>query len=115
MVSFFPITELPFARQAFITIGSISGVNPTATDNENKNADNQLPWTSPHEINTKGTKIAINLINTPAIEFAPFSNPFLRIFISLLISPYTVSLPTASTIPSPLPPITKEPEKTILL
>ncbi len=40
---FFDIDTAPFERFAVTIIGSISGVNPTATDKANMNASNQSP------------------------------------------------------------------------
>ena len=70
-VCLLPIMALPFARQALITIGSISGVNPTATESANKNAENQSPCVIPQATKTTGIKIVMNRMSTHAMEPAP--------------------------------------------
>ena len=72
------MAALPLARQELITMGSISGVRPTATESANKNAEPQFPLVSPQAIKTTGMRTAINRISTQAMELAPWSNPFLR-------------------------------------
>ena len=77
-VCFLPMAAQPLARQAFTTMGSSSGVRPTATDKANRKADSQLPLVSPQAANTTGTSTAIKRISTQAMEFAPRSKPFFR-------------------------------------
>ena len=102
---------LAFAKQADITIGSNSGVNPIATDNENTNALNQRPLVIPRIRKTMGNNIAINFTSTIEIDFAPSSK---RLFLTTLLIaklPYTVDFPKAITSPSALPPTTLVPKK----
>ena len=73
IVCFSPMAELPFARQALITMGRSSGVRPTATERENRNEVSQSPLVMPETTNTTGTKATIKRIKTQAIEFAPVS------------------------------------------
>ena len=61
-----------------MTMGSISGVSPTATDRANKKAENQLPLVSPQAANTMGVKMAIKRMSTQAMELAPWSKPFFK-------------------------------------
>ena len=70
-VCFFPMAALPFARQALMTMGSISGVRPTATDSANRNAEIQFPFVKLQAIKTTGTSTAIKRMSTHAMEFAP--------------------------------------------
>ena len=65
------MAPLPLARQAVITMGSISGVKPTATDRANRKAENQFPWVSPQATNTTGISTAIKRMSTQAMEWAP--------------------------------------------
>ena len=110
-VCFLPMAALPFARQALITMGSISGVRPTATERANRKDSSQSPLVSPPAMNTTGTSTAMKRISTQAMELAPRSKPFLSWDSAVENPPYTVSFPTASTMPSPLPPVTEEPMK----
>ena len=78
IVSFLDIEIDPFARQVVITIGSISGVSPIATDKANRNDFIQSPLVTPIRININGSNIIINLINTEAIDVDDISNLLLR-------------------------------------
>ena len=93
------IAALPLARQALMTMGSISGVRPTATERANRKAANQSPLVRPTATKTMGTSTAIKRMSTQAIEFAPRSKPFLRHSGACMVPPETVSEPTASTMP----------------
>ena len=70
-VCFFSIAAPPLARHALMTIGSISGVRPTATDSANRNAASQSPCVRPQATKTTGTSTAINRISTHAMDPAP--------------------------------------------
>ena len=72
VVCFLPIARLPFARQAVMTMGSISGISPTATDSANAKDSSHFPPVIPNIRNTMGTRTAINRIMTQAMELAPF-------------------------------------------
>ena len=72
IVSFRDMIRLPLARHALMTIGSISGIKPTATDKANVKDSSQLPPVMPSRMNTIGIKIAMNLSMTNAMELAPF-------------------------------------------
>ena len=115
MVCFCPMMALPLARQALMIMGSIAGVSPTATDRANKRAVSQSPLVTPQAAKTTGTNTSINRINTRAMELAPALNPSVRRGRAAAKPPYTVSRPTASTTPAPVPPITAEPIKAMLL
>ena len=106
MVCFLLIARLPLARQAVITIGSISGIRPTATDRAKAKDSIHFPSVIPSNINTMGTNIAMKRIITQAMESAPFLKEFLSSESGLVNLPYRVSLPTANTMPSPFPLIT---------
>jgi len=98
--------RLPLARQAVITIGSISGISPTATESANAKDSNHFPPVSLNSANTMGISTTIKRSITHAIELAPFWNDCFSSASDFSKLPYNVSFPTASTIPSPLPPIT---------
>ena len=70
-VCFFPMAALPLARQALMTMGSISGVRPTATESANRNAETQSPFVNPQATRTTGISTAIKRMSTRAMEFAP--------------------------------------------
>ena len=117
IVFFLLIDTAPFARQLVTIIGSISGVNPTATDMANKNADIQLPFVTPLITNTKGTITSINLISThetaltPFVKFVSTDSPD----IAKVIEPKSVLSPTAITTAAALPDITLLPIKAIFV
>ena len=62
MTFFFDIARAPFDRQTETIIGSISGVNPTATAIEKKKASPQLCLVKPLIRKTSGTITMINWI-----------------------------------------------------
>ena len=62
---------LPFARQALMTIGSISGVSPTATERAKSSAGSHSPLVRPLARNTIGTSTAMKRISTQAMALAP--------------------------------------------
>ena len=66
------MVRLPFARQAVMTIGSISGISPTATDRAKAKDSSHFPPVIPSSTNTMGTSTAIKRSMTQAMEPAPF-------------------------------------------
>ena len=72
------MAALPLARQALMTMGSISGVRPTATDRAKRNAETQSPLVRPQAISTTGMRTAIKRMSTHAMELAPWSKPCFR-------------------------------------
>ena len=64
--------RLPLARQAVMTIGSISGIRPTATDSANAKDSSHFPPVIPSRMNTMGISTAIKRSMTHAMELAPF-------------------------------------------
>lgn len=70
---FFDIDTAPFERFAVTIIGSISGVNPTATDKANMNASNQSPFVKPLTKKTNGTITNIKRISKKLTLLIPLS------------------------------------------
>lgn len=68
--------RLPLTRQALITIGSISGISPTATDNEKTKDSSHLPFVMPRTTKIIGISMAIKRSITNAMELAPFETNF---------------------------------------
>ena len=66
------MARLPRARQAVMTMGSISGLSPTATDRAKAKDSSQLPPVRPSSKNTSGISTPINRSITHAMELAPF-------------------------------------------
>ena len=62
MTLFFDIASAPFDKQTETIIGSISGVSPTATATEKKNASCQLCLVKPLMRKTRGTITIMNRI-----------------------------------------------------
>ena len=75
MVFFFDICTAPLAKLVVTIIGSISGVNPTATDSANSTASSQSPFVKPLINNTIGTITNIKRISSFETDCTPFSNP----------------------------------------
>lgn len=73
MVCLRPIRRPPLIRQALTTIGSSSGMRPTAADSANSSDASQWPFVRPVSRNTKGTSVAIKRTSTRAIEAEPWS------------------------------------------
>ena len=116
MVFFLLIETAPFARQVVTIIGSISGVNPTAMEMANKNAETQFPFVKPLMTNTRGTIMSIKRINTQETALTPLVK-----FVSTdslataeVIEPKSVWSPTEMTRPVALPEITLLPIKAML-
>ena len=65
------MARLPRARQAVMTMGSISGISPTATDRAKAKDCSHFPPVIPRRMNTKGISTAIKRSMTHAMEFAP--------------------------------------------
>ena len=63
---------LPLARQAAITMGSISGIKPTATDKAKARDSNHRPPVTHSRIKTIGTSTAVKRSSTQAMELAPW-------------------------------------------
>ena len=80
-VCFLLIDLLLLDIHAVITIGKSSGVKPTATEIEKRNATIQLPFVIPFATKTIGIKKSMNLISTHDIEYAPISKPFLDVLL----------------------------------
>ena len=66
------MVRLPLARQAVITMGSISGISPTATDSAKAKDSSHFPPVIPRSANTMGISTAIKRSMTQAMELAPF-------------------------------------------
>ncbi|MNY53644.1 hypothetical protein D3C86_1894150 [compost metagenome] len=64
----------PFARLELTIIGSISGVNPTATARANSAASLQSPLVNPLISNTMGTITNIKRISSQLTLLTPRSN-----------------------------------------
>ena len=114
-VPFFAILEAPLTRLVVTIIGSISGVNPTATDKPNRKASIQSPLVSPLITMTVGAMIAINLIKMNEVFLIPNSK-FVKsglVLKDFATSPNNVRFPVAITTPSALPLMTLLPIKTI--
>ena len=73
IVFFLDIATAPLDKLAEIIIGSISGVNPTATDTAKMNALNQSPFVTPFIRKTKGTMISIKRISRKLTLLTPLS------------------------------------------
>lgn len=54
-----------------MTMGSISGVRPTATDRAKRKAENQFPFVTPQARKTTGISTAMKRMSTLAMELAP--------------------------------------------
>ena len=67
------IAIAPLARLAVTIIGSISGVNPTATASANSNASSQSPLVRPLIRNTDGTSTRMKRIISQVNRSMPFS------------------------------------------
>ena len=72
IVCFLLMARLPLARQAVMTIGSISGISPTATDRAKAKDSSHFPPVIPRITNTIGTSTAMKRSMTQAMELAPF-------------------------------------------
>ena len=72
IVCFLLMARLPLARQAVMTIGSISGISPTATDRAKAKDSSHFPPVIPRSTNTIGTSTAMKRSMTQAMELAPF-------------------------------------------
>ncbi len=70
---FFDIASAPFDKQTETIIGSISGVNPTATAIEKKNASPQLRLVKPLIRKTSGTITRMNWIISTVNRCMPWS------------------------------------------
>ena len=66
------MVRLPLARQAVITMGSISGISPTDTDSAKAKDSSHFPPVIPRSTNTMGISTAIKRSMTQAMELAPF-------------------------------------------
>ena len=96
----------PFDRQTATTMGSISGVRPTATAIAKKNASRQLPLVKPLMRNTSGTMTTTNRRISHVKRSMPLSKAVggsssVR---ELAVPPRYVSWPVATTtaVPEPL-------------
>ena len=110
-VLYFAILTAPFARFVVTSIGSISGVNPTATDIENNKACSQSPFVIPLITKTIGIIIIINFIRSILTEFTPLSKLVISLS-SVIVSailPNTVSFPVDNTIAVAVPLVTLVP------
>ncbi len=67
------IATAPRARLAVTTIGSISGVRPTATAIAKRKASFQPPLTNPFSRKTTGTMTNMNRISTQVTRLTPLS------------------------------------------
>jgi hypothetical protein len=67
------IAIAPRARLAVTTIGSISGVRPTATAIAKRKASFQSPLTNPFSRKTTGTMTNMNRISTQVTRLTPLS------------------------------------------
>ncbi len=106
----------PRARQVVTSIGSISGVRPTATEIAKSTAFNQSPLVKPLINSTTGTMTSMKRMSTQETELMPFSKVVCvglaeRLFAML---PRSVSFPTAATTPTALPLTTVLPIRTAL-
>ena len=72
IVCFLLMARLPLARQAVMTMGSISGISPTATDRAKAKDSSHFPPVIPRITNTIGTSTAMKRSMTQAMELAPF-------------------------------------------
>ena len=63
----------PFARLALTSIGSISGVRPTATETANRNACSQSPLVKPLITKTTGTMMSMKRMSTQLTLLTPRS------------------------------------------
>jgi len=63
----------PFARLALTSMGSISGVRPTATETANRKAWSQSPLVKPLITKTTGTMISMNRMSTQVTLLTPRS------------------------------------------
>ena len=73
MTFFFDIASAPFDRQTETIIGSISGVNPTATAIEKKNVSAQLCLVNPLIRRTRGTMTRMSWIISSVNRCMPLS------------------------------------------
>ena len=106
----------PFARLIVTSIGSISGVRPTATAVANNKASNQSPLINPLMRKTAGTITAMNLIMSQINCLMPLSK--LEVFFAETISfaswPNMVCEAVWTTTANPRPETTWLPIKQIL-
>ena len=72
IVCFLLMARLPLARQAVMTMGSISGISPTATDRAKAKDSSHFPPVIPRITNTIGTSTAMKRSMTQAMELATF-------------------------------------------
>ena len=70
---FFDMAIAPLARFTVTIIGSISGVNPTATATANKSASSQSPLVRPLIRSTAGTMTSMNRIISQVKRLMPLS------------------------------------------
>ena len=89
----------PRTRLAETTVGSISGVRPTATDRAKSAASTQSPLVKPLMKKTMGTMQAMKRISSQDTALTPLSK-LVRVVVSAIWrarEPNRVALPTAST------------------
>jgi hypothetical protein len=70
---FFDMAIAPFARFTVTIIGSISGINPTATATANKSASSQSPLVRPLIRSTAGTITKMKRIISQVKRLTPLS------------------------------------------
>src|SRR5262245_1329453 len=107
------IVTAPLARFVVTIIGSISGVNPTATDTANSNDCSQSPFSMPLIRNTNGVITIRKRINIQLTLLMPLSKLVsgLAPMISFAIAPKQVASPVAATTATAAPLTTLVPMK----
>ena len=103
----------PLPRQVVTSMGSISGVSPTATDSEKSSAETQSPLVTPEITKTMGSMTTMRRMSRRLVDLMPASKEVSRLRpVSVPVaSPNIVRAPVATTTPRALPEITVEPMK----
>lgn len=101
----------PLPRQVVTSMGSISGVSPTATDSEKSSAETQSPFVAPETTNTTGSMASMRRMSRRLVDLMPASNEVSRLRPASVpvASPNIVRAPVATTMPRALPEMTVEP------
>ena len=86
MTSFFDIALAPLARFIVTSIGSISGVSPTATASENNTASIIFPLRMAFMANMNTTSTSTNLIMSHVKSLMPLSNEVSKLSLAIFFA-----------------------------
>lgn len=90
----------PLPRQVVTSMGSISGVRPTATESEKSRASTQSPLVTPEMTKTTGSMMSMRRMSRRLVDLIPTSNEVSRLRPTSVpvASPNIVRAPVAATV-----------------